>query len=211
MKRIICSLTALVCVTITFAQTGLEIVNRMNEVINSHNSDGVSMYIDVKIPVLGGVTTKTMHLGNKTRLEIDVSDNKIITFLGDTVQWLYTPGNNEAKIMASNEGTNNPAADSGMDIGMFDGLAEGYDISIKSENLVKWELACKRKRSNPDKDAPKNITIEVRKETYHPLSCSSKIMGMSFTMRDFTFGVPEEMVTFNPDDHPGVKITDQRQ
>lgn len=211
MKRILCSLTALVCVTVAFAQTGLEIVNRMNEMINSHNSDGVSMYIDIKIPILGTVTTKTMHLGDKTRLEIEVSDEKIITYLGDTVQWLYTPGNNQATIMASNQESNNPAADAGMDIGLFDDVAEGYDISIKSENLVKWELACKKKKSNPDKDAPKNITIEVRKDTYHPLSFTSKLMGMNFTMRDFTFGVPEEMVTFTPEDHPGIIIDDKRK
>ena len=98
-----------------------------------------------------------------------------------------------------------------MDIGLFDDVADGYDISIKSENLVKWELACKKKRSNPDKDAPKNITIEVRKETYHPLSFSSKMMGLTFTMRDFTFGVTEDQVTFNPDNYPGIKITDKRE
>ena len=97
-----------------------------------------------------------------------------------------------------------------MNIGLFNDVAEGYDISIKSENLVKWELACKKKRSHPDKDAPKNITIEVRKETYHPLSFSSKIMGLTFTMRDFTFGVSEDQVVFNPDNFPGVRIVEQQ-
>ena len=211
MKKILLFVCALVWAISSFAQTGLEILNRMNERINSHDADGVSMFIDVKIPVLGTVTTKTMHLGNNTRMEIEVSGEKIITFLEDTIQWVYIPAANEASILGSSQKSNNPAADSGMDIGLFNDVADGYDISIKSENLVKWELACKKKRSNPDKDAPKNITIEVRKETYHPLSFSSKMMGLTFTMRDFTFGVTEDQVTFNPDNYPGITITDKRE
>ena len=210
MRKILCTLIAFVWVTSALAQTGLEILNRMNERINSHDADGVSMFIDIKIPVLGTVTTKTLHLGDKTRMEIDVSGEKIITFLEDTIQWVYIPSKNEASKLGSTQKSNNPAADSGMNIGLFNDVAEGYDISIKSENLVKWELACKKKRSHPDKDAPKNITIEVRKETYHPLSFSSKIMGLTFTMRDFTFGVSEDQVVFNPDNFPGVRIVEQQ-
>ena len=210
MRKILCTLIAFVWVTSSLAQTGLEILNRMNERINSHDADGVSMFIDIKIPVLGTVTTKTLHLGDKTRMEIDVSGEKIITFLEDTIQWVYIPSKNEASKLGSTQKSNNPAADSGMNIGLFNDVAEGYDISIKSENLVKWELACKKKRSHPDKDAPKNITIEVRKETYNPLSFSSKIMGLTFTMRDFTFGVSEDQVVFNPDNFPGVRIVEQQ-
>ena len=210
MRKILCTLIAFVWVTSALAQTGLEILNRMNERINSHDADGVSMFIDIKIPVLGTVTTKTLHLGDKTRMEIDVSGEKIITFLEDTIQWVYIPSKNEASKLGSTQKSNNPATDSGMDIGLFNDVADGYDVSIKSENLVKWVLACKKKRSHPDKDAPKNITIEVRKETYHPLSFGSKIMGLTFTMRDFTFGVSEEQVAFNTDNFPGVRIVEQQ-
>ena len=211
MKKILLFVCAFVWAVSSFAQTGLEILNRMNERINSHESDGVVMYIDIKIPVLGAVTTKTLHLGDNTRMEIEVSGEKIITFLEDTIQWVYIPAANEASILGSSQKSSNPAADSGMNIGLFNDVADGYDVSIKSENLVKWELACKKKRSNPDKDAPKNITIEVRKETYHPLSFSSKMMGLTFTMRDFSFGVNEDQVKFNPDNYPGITITDKRE
>ena len=212
MKRFLCFASALVWALASFAQTGLEIVNRMNELINSHESDGISMFIDVKIPVLGSVSTKTLHAGDKTRMELEISGKKIITFVEDTVQWVYIPENNEVLMTNVGDKTNsNPAADSGLDVGMFDDVAEGYDISIKNENLVKWELACKKKKSNPDKDAPKNITIEVRKETYHPLSFSTKMMGMSFTMRDFVFGITEDDVTFIPDNYPGITIVDKRE
>ena len=39
---------------------------------------------------------------------------------------------------------------------------------------------------------------------------STKIMGINMTMHHFIFGVTEDKVTFNPDNYPGIKITDQR-
>ena len=211
MRRILCFASALVWALTAFAQTGIEIVNRMNETLKAHDSEGVSMFIDVKIPIVGVISTRTMHVGNKTRMEFEVSDNKIIVFMEDTTQWIYLPQKNEVAITSSAEmSINNPAAESGMYIGMFDDVSDGYDISIKSENLVKWELLCKKKRNNPDKDAPKNITLVVRKETYIPISLSTKMMGVTCTMRDFTFGITEKDVTFNEADYPGVTIVDNR-
>ena len=211
MRKILCTFLALVWASATFAQTGLEIVNRMNEMLASHESDGTRFYIDIKMPIVGSISTKAMSLGDKARMDFEVSEIKVITYMDKTTQWMYTPGNNEVTIIGATAKSNNPAVDSAMDMGMFDDVADGYDISIKSENLVKWELACKKKRSNKDKDAPKNITIEVRKETYQPLSFSTKVMGVSLTMRDFSFGVTEDQVTFNPDDYPGIIITDKRE
>ena len=211
MRKILCTVFAFVWALSSFAQTGLEIVNRMNDMLASHESDGNIFYIDIKMPIVGSITTKTMSLGDKARMEFNVSEINVITYMDQTTQWMYTPGNNEVIITGATAKSNNPAVDSAMDMGMFDDIADGYDISIKSENLVKWELACKKKKKNPDKDAPKNITIEVRKETYQPLSFSTKIMGVTLTMRDFSFGVTEDQVTFNPDDYPGLKITDKRE
>ena len=104
-----------------------------------------------------------------------------------------------------------PSETQGMDVSMFDDITEGYDISVKSQNAVKWELVCKKKRSNKDDDAPKTINLEVRKGTFEPISMSTKMMGINCTMHHFIFGVTENKVTFNPDDFPGVNIVDQRQ
>ena len=157
MRKILCTVFAFVWALSSFAQTGLEIVNRMNEMLASHESDGNIFYIDIKMPIVGSITTKTMSLGDKARMEFNVSEINVITYMDQTTQWMYTPGNNEVIITGATAKSNNPAVDSAMDMGMFDDIADGYDISIKSENLVKWELACKKKKKNPDKDAPKNI------------------------------------------------------
>ena len=194
-----------------FSQTGQEIVNRMNRMISDRKSQGICVSVDVKIPVVGTITTKTYSLGKKSRLEIESSKINTITFIDDTLQWTYIPGNTDVVLTNIQIGNANASDNPGMDVGMFDDIPEGYDISIKSQNAVKWELLCKRKKSNKDDDAPKTINLEVRKGTFEPISMSTKMMGINCTMHHFIFGVTENKVTFNPDDFPGVNIVDQRQ
>ena len=203
---------ALVWAMAAFSQTAAEIIDRMNERINSRSGDGISLVVDVKIPVLGAVATKTAVLGEKRRLDVKMKEHNVITFSEKDTIWIYTEETNS--IIISNDSVMAQAKSSnqgGMDVDMFGDLTEGYDITIKSQNLVKWELACKRKRSNKDDDAPKNITLEVRKETYEPISMSTKMMGINCTMHDFKFGISEKEVTFNEADFPGVTIVDNRQ
>ena len=203
---------ALVWAMAAFSQTGAEIIDRMNERINSRAGDGISLIVDVKVPVLGAVATKTAVLGEKRRLDVKMKEHNVITFSEKDTIWIYTEETNS--IIISNDSVMAQAKSSnqgGMDVDMFGDLTEGYDITIKSQNLVKWELACKRKRSNKDDDAPKNITLEVRKETYEPISMSTKMMGINCTMHDFKFGISEKEVTFNEADFPGVTIVDNRQ
>ena len=211
MKKILCLVSALVWAMSAFSQTGQEIVNRMNRMISDRKSQGICVSVDVKIPVVGTITTKTYSLGKKSRLEIESSKINTITFIDDTLQWTYIPGNTDVVLTNIQIGNANASDNPGMDVGMFDDIPEGYDISIKSQNAVKWELLCKRKKSNKDDDSPKTITLEVRKETYEPISMSTKMMGINCTMHHFIFGVTEDKVTFNPDDFPGIKIVDQRK
>lgn len=210
MKRILCFAIAFVCVTLTFAQTGLEIVNNMNRMMSDRKPEGLCVTIDVKIPIVGTVVTRTYSNGSKTRLEIESSKINLITFMEDSTQWSYNAENNVVIITNLKIG-GSPSETQGMDVSMFDDITEGYDISVKSQNAVKWELVCKKKRSNKDDDAPKTINLEVRKGTFEPINMSTRMMGINCTMHHFIFGVTENKVTFNPDDFPGVNIVDQRE
>lgn len=211
MKRILCFAIALLSAAISFAQTGVEIVNRMNQRLSDRKANGIAVSVDVKIPIVGTITTKTYSLGKKTRLDVESSKINTITFIDDTLQWTYVPGSSEVLLTNLPIGNANASANPGMDVGMFNDIPDGYDISIKSQNSVKWELVCKRKKSNKDDDSPKTISLEVRKETYEPISMSTKIMGINCTMHHFIFGVSEDYVTFNPDNYPGINISDQRK
>ena len=208
MKRLLCFAIAFLSATVTFAQTGLEIVTRMNQRMSDRQSEGMCMSADVKIPVMGTVTTKTYAYGNKRRMDVESSKINTITFIDDTLQWTYVKGSSEVVLTNLNIGkrSDNP----GTDTGMFDDIPDAYDITIKSQNAVKWELQCKRKKNIDDDDYPKHLTLEVRKETFEPISMNFKVMGISMSMHHIIFGIPESKVTFNPDDFPGVTVIDQR-
>jgi len=211
MKKTLSLFCALLWAMTAFAQTGLEIVEKMNQMMSDRKADGLCVSVDVKIPIVGTVVTRTYTLGKKTRLEVETSKINTITFMEDTTQWTYFPENNEVLITNLSLGNANASDNPGMDVGMFDDIPEGYDISIKSQDAVKWELLCKRKKSIKDDDLPKTITLEVRKGSFEPISMSTKMMGINMSMHHFIFGVSERKVTFNPDDFPGVKIEDRRQ
>ena len=208
MKRFLCFAIAFLSATVAFAQTGLEIVTRMNQRMSDRQSEGMCMSADVKIPVMGTVTTKTYAYGNKRRMDVESSKINTITFIDDTLQWTYVKGSTEVVLTNLNIGkrSDNP----GTDTGMFDDIPDAYDITIKSQNAVKWELQCKRKKNIDDDDYPKHLTLEVRKETFEPISMNFKVMGISMSMHHIIFGIPESKVTFNPDDFPGVTVSDQR-
>ena len=211
MKKTLCLFCAVLWAMTVFAQTGLEIVNSMNRMMLDRKADGIGVSVDVKIPIVGAVVTRTYSLGKKRRLEVESSKINTITFMEDTTQWTYLPDKNEAVITNVKLGNSNASDNPGMDVGMFDDIPDAYDISIKSQDAVKWELLCKRKKSIKDDDYPKSMTLEVRKGSYEPISMSTKVMGINCTMHHFIFGVSESKVTFNPDDFPGVIISDQRQ
>ena len=203
---------ALVWAMAAFSQTGAEIIDRMNERINSRAGDGISIIVDVKVPVLGAIATKTAVLGEKRRLDVKMKEHNVITFSEKDTIWIYTEETNSIIISNDSVMAQSKSSNQGdMNVDIFGDLTEGYDITIKSQNLVKWELACKRKKSNKDDDSPKNMTLEVRKETYEPISMSTKMMGINCTMHDFKFGLSEKEVTFNEADFPGVTIVDQRK
>ena len=214
MKRFLCFAIAFLSATLTFAQTGLEIVNRMNERINSRKADGLSVSVDVKVPIVGLVTTRTWILGDKRRVNVNMKGHDIITFNDGKTNWVYMSESNSVIITNDTiaamvaQGQNSKGS---MDVDMFGDISDGYDVTIKSENMVKWELLCKKKKSNDDDDSPKKITLEVRKDSYDPISMSTKMMGITMTMSNFKFSVTEKDVTFNEADFPGVNITDQRK
>ena len=76
--------------------------------------------------------------------------------------------------------------------------------------ILKVCFLCKKSRSNTNKDDPKNMDLVVAKGTYMPKSLSTKVTGITITMRDLDYNVTEKDVTFNPADYPGVKIVDER-
>ena len=206
MKRILSFLISILCSVAAFSQTAEEIVQRMDKVLEQHQDGGLYMIVDIKVPVVGTISTKTWTYGEKIRMEAKLMGVEVVTFMDDKTQWTYNSKNNEVVIENSKD------IDSGSegDIEMFSGITDGYDVSIKGETDKAWRIQCKKSKANKSKDDPKNMDLVVEKGTYNPMSLSTKLNGMTLTMRNLSFNVTEKQATFNIKDYPDATIVDKR-
>ncbi|MBO6027928.1 MAG: hypothetical protein J6P75_01850 [Bacteroidales bacterium] len=208
MKRILALLTACVLAVAAYAQTAEEIMAKMEEVMNQIGEDsGLRMTMDIKIPILGTMSTKAWSLGDKMRLEAEMVGKKIITWQDGKTEWTYNVSENTITIENQDQ---SKKSDEKENMEMFQNATEGYDVSIGKENATSWTIKCKKSRTNTNKDDPKNMEIVVAKGTYYPVSLSAKVDLVTVTMRDLHFNVTEKDVTFNKADYPGATIVDKR-
>lgn len=207
MKRLISAITFLLIVFAASAQTPEEILNRMSEELSKHESDGICMITDVKVPVVGTLSTKTYSLGEKLRMETTTMGIEVVIFEDEETIWTYNSKTN--KVVIENLSAAEKKEPEG-DLELFDNIADGYDVSLDKETGDAWYFSLKKQKTNKEKDAPKKIDLVVAKGTYLPKALSAKMSGLSVTMRDFAFGVSEKKVTFNAADFPGVTIEDKR-
>ena len=208
MKKIIVFAIALFAAVAAMAQTPEEIVSRMETAMSNHKDDGISMVIDIKIPILGSMVSTSYTLGDKTRVEADMAGVAIITWADGKTLWTYNAKDNEIEIK---DWSPTEKSNSDGDVSMFENITDGYKLTIRDEKNDAWYLVCSKLKSNPDKDAPKTIDLVVAKDTYYPVSLSTKTSGITLTMRDVSFGVDPALVTFNQADYPTAKITDKRK
>ena len=187
------------------AQTPQEIISRMEAEMNKHDKEGLIMTVDAKVPILGTMTTKTYTLGTKARFEASMMGVDVVTWTDGQTTWTYDSKKNEVEIRKQDGDTETEG-----DAEMFNGITEGYDVSINKETATTWNLLCKKSKSNKDKDAPKKMELVVAKGNYMPVSLKTKLSGIGITMRNISFGVTEKQVTFNANDYPGVTIVDKR-
>ena len=187
-----------------YAQTAEEILTKMEEVMDKHDeSEGLAMKIAMKFPIIGTVSTKMYSRGEKTKITGKMVGRDMTTWSDGVTDWMLIEG--ELTISnAKNE------SDDDADLSMFEGIVNGYDVSIKKQDAEAWYLRGKKNKSNTDKDAPKSMDIVVQKGTYYPLKLSASMSGVSITITELTYGVSEEEVTFHPENYSIVKTIDKR-
>ena len=113
-----------------------------------------------------------------------------------------------------------PGLDVTLDVGMFYkllseirrifGITDDFDVTLTKETADAWYLTCKKSKNCTDPDVPKTMDLVVSKGTYYPKLLKAKISGVSVAMRDVSFGVKEDYVTFRLSDYPGAKVEDNR-
>lgn len=206
MKKFLALLAAVFAALAAFAQTPEEILSRMEEEINKHSESGQTMTFDIKMPIIGTMSTKTKVLGDRMRLDVTAMGETAIIWADGTTQWTYNPKSNEITI----ERDNGSASDEAGDLDIVEGVAEGYDVSIEKETDSAWYLLCKKSKNNQEKDDPKVIHLSVSKSTWLPLRISTKMNGVSVALYGISFGVRQKDVTFDRAAYPGAKLIDKR-
>ena len=208
MKRFFALLTACILAVAAYAQTAEEIIARMDAAMEQVSAEnGFRMTMDIKIPILGTMSSNAWSLGDKMRLEAEMMGKKLVTWQDGQTEWTYDSSENTITIENQDK---TKKSDEKENMKMFQSATEGYDVSIAKENADSWTIKCKKNRSNTNKDDPKNMEIVVAKGTFYPVSLSAKVDLVTVTMRNLQFNVTEQEVTFNQADYPGVTIIDKR-
>ena len=209
MKRFFALLTAFVLAVAAYAQTAEEIVARMDAAMEQVSAEnGFRMTMDIKIPILGTMSSDAWSLGDKMRLEANMMGKKLVTWQDGQTEWTYDSSENTITIENQDK---TKKSDEKENMKMFQSATEGYDVSIAKETAEAWTIKCRKNRFNTNKDDPKNMELVIAKDTYYPMSLSAKVDLVTVTMRNLKFNVTEEEVTFNKADYPGATIIDKRQ
>lgn len=209
MKRIfICIVALLASLTISLAQTPEEIIGRMDSEMKKSDEMGLAVTMDITIPIIGKTSAAMKIRGDKSRTEMSVKDVKETLWMDNTTMWTYSSAANEVVIENRKSDSKSSQEEN---VEMFSGITEGYDVKLEKETADTWQFRCDKSKSNTNKDDPKKMTLVVSKKDYMPVSLTTKLKGITVTMRDAKLGVSESEVTFNASAFPGVTVTDKRQ
>lgn len=201
---------ALLCAVSVFAQTAEEIIARMDAVMDRNKDKGIVMTVDIGIPLLGTMSSRTWAKDDNIRLEAEIAGTKVITWSDSESEWIYSTKDNKVTITKLKISDKSRTSESEDSAEMLTGITEGYDVSIEKETPDAWHIKCRKSKSNKNKDDPKNMDLVISKADYYPLSLSAKLSGTTMTMHDIGFDFDESLLVFNPDDYPGVIIEDKR-
>ena len=206
MKRFfICIAALLASAALMTAQTPQEIVARMDEEMNKADKTGMSVTMDMKLPIIGTTSARMNILGDKSRTDMVFKDTKSTLWMDKTTMWTYNPSDNE--VIIENRKSESTQEEN---LGLMKGVTYGYDVSLTKETADAWYFDCKKSKSNTDKDDPKKMTLVVDKKTYLPKELTTKTKGITISMKDTVLGVKESDVTYDPSKTKGAKVTDKR-
>ena len=207
MKRLISALVLGLTALAAWAQTPEEILGKMGEVMDVGPEVGVALTTDMKIPILGGFSTRVYTLGEKSRMVVKVKGKEIVTWVDGTTTYTYEAEDNKITVEDWKEGQ---GSESNGNLKMAENITDGYDVKLQNETEKYWEFLCTKRKDNPDKDAPKKMTVSVWKDSYKLRALTASVKGITVTMRNVSYGVKEKDVTFDISNYKDAKIVDKR-
>ena len=209
MKRIFICISALfLSAAVLSAQTPQEIVKNMEAQMEKADQAGMAVTLDLKIPIIGTTSARMHILGDKSRTDISIKDQKSTMWMDGNTMWTWTSSPTRNEVVVENKtGSGSSGEDN---LKLAEGITDGYDLTLTKETADAWYFNCKKSKNNTDKDDPKTMTLVVEKGTYMMKELSTKVKGISIALRDSKLGVSESDVTFDISKCPGAKLTDKR-
>ena len=209
MKRIFICISALfLSAAVLSAQTPQEIVKNMEAQMEKADQAGMAVTLDLKIPIIGTTSARMHILGDKSRTDISIKDQKSTMWMDGNTMWTWTSSPTQNEVVVENKtGSGSSGEDN---LKLAEGITDGYDLTLTKETADAWYFNCKKSKNNTDKDDPKTMTLVVEKGTYMMKELSTKVKGISIALRDSKLGVSESDVTFDISKCPGAKLTDKR-
>ena len=202
MKRILTFLAVMAFASTAFAQTAEEIIARMDEVMEQVGEEnGLRMTMDLKIPILGTMSTTAYVLGDKMRMEAKMMGKNLVTWQDGVTEWTYDSDENTITIESQDQSKKSEEKEN---MKMFQSATEGYDVSISKETDQAWTIKCKKNRSNTGEihalmganGAGKSTMIKIIAGAHKPNEGEIILNG--------------EQVTFNRADYPKANVIDKR-
>ena len=142
MKRILALLTACAFALAAYAQTAEEIMAKMGEVMAQVGEEsGLRMTMDIKIPILGTMSTKAWSLGDKMRMEAEMMGKKLITWQDGETEWTY---DSDANTITIEKQDTSKKSEEKENMELFQNATEGYDVSIGKETSTTWTIKCRK-------------------------------------------------------------------
>lgn len=207
MKRIVLIIAAFLAAFGLSAQTPEEIIKRMDAALDKAAENGTAFTFIMDIPILGKASTRVYSLGDKVKMEVGMMGEVNEAWIDGNTSWIYDKTSNELIANAVNK-SDDAAADA---MSAFQGITDGYNVSLEKETNDTWYLLCKKSRKNKNKDEAKKMYLAVSKGSYMPVYLRMKAKGIGMSIENIKPGVDPEVVAFSLDKFPGAKIKDQRK
>lgn len=208
MKKFLLVLAAALTAFVAVAQTPEEILEKMDQVMEKGEAEGMVMTMTMKIPVLGSFPTKMYSLGKKSRAEVKAMGRQLILWEDNGTTWTYDKKKEEITIEYDGPDSSSDAQEG---LGMLDGVEDGYDLKLQKETADSWLIICKKSKGNTNEDDPKKIEIAVYKGSYILKEMRASMKGVTMIINDVKFGVKEKDVTFDASQFPNATIIDKRE
>ena len=166
MKRIvIATAMALLCAVSVFAQTAEEIIARMDAVMDRNKDKGIVMTVDIGIPLLGTMSSRTWAKDDNIRLEAEIAGTKVITWSDSESEWIYSTKDNKVTITKLKISDKSRTSESEDSAEMLTGITEGYDVSIERRPLTPGISSAGSRSQTRTKMTPRTWTSSSARPT----------------------------------------------